>query len=64
MANGKLAPVNDNLRITGALNNYYFPIPGTLQIMRGMDISVFVSFADRSSDAWADFVVGVLIFNR
>jgi hypothetical protein len=42
---------NDNLSIGRDINTYYFPIPGTPQILWGVEISIFVSFADRSSDA-------------
>ena len=56
---------NDGLTISGPLNTYFFPIPGTPQIQWGMIISAFVVFADRSSDAWGFFLCPVeLIFNR
>jgi hypothetical protein len=53
---------NDNLKIGGPPNTYYFPIPGTPQILWGVEISVFVSFTDTSSDAWATFLSGGIDF--
>jgi len=51
------------LKLTGSLNTYYYQIPSPPQVLWGTEISVLVTFSDRSSDAWAEFVSAGIDFH-